>query len=216
MLYLFLGQDHPAKDAQLKKIKQEFLPAATEQFNLDILYGRELTLKNLQERLLCLPTKGTKRIILVKAAEGLREELRGFLLRYALKPYRQVILILDLEEYDRRSVFLTQLTKYAKVLRFKQRPLSDTFSLCRLISARRPAYALGVLHQLLQQGERPERILGGLRYAWEKETLPSQEMRRRLKLILNCDIEIKTGRLKPAFSLEKLVVALCHLGKPAH
>lgn len=75
----------------------------------------------------------------------------------------------------------------------------------------KPDYALRILNELLRNGERPERILGGLRYAWEREFTPGVEAKRRLKLLLNCDINIKTGKLKPNFALEKLVISLCSL-----
>ncbi len=63
--------------------------------------------------------------------------------------------------------------------------------------------------RLLENGERPERILGGLRYAVEKTTYHPLESKKRLKFLLNCDTDIKTGRLKAEFALERLVVALC-------
>jgi hypothetical protein len=63
----------------------------------------------------------------------------------------------------------------------------------------------------LQNGERPEMILGGLRSNYERNVFKPLERRKRLKLLLNCDIEIKTGRLKPELALEKLVAGLCYL-----
>jgi DNA polymerase III delta subunit len=35
------------------------------------------------------------------------------------------------------------------------------------------------------------------------------ELQRRLKLLLECDVSIKTGRLKPTLVLERLVIGLC-------
>ena len=67
------------------------------------------------------------------------------------------------------------------------------------------------LSKLLEEGERPERILGGLRYAWERDAASPLETRRRLKALLTCDIEIKTGKIKPVFALERLVIKLCGL-----
>jgi hypothetical protein len=58
------------------------------------------------------------------------------------------------------------------------------------------------------------RILGGLGYTWERDVMAPLEAKRRLKLLLNCDVEIKTGRLKPNFALEKLVISLCGAAKP--
>jgi DNA polymerase III delta subunit len=78
-----------------------------------------------------------------------------------------------------------------------------------LIESKRPDYALRTLSQLLKNGEKPERILGGLRYSFQRGPHTPLEIRKAIKLLLNCDITIKTGRLKPEFALERLVVKLC-------
>ena len=64
-VYLFIGQDSRSKDLKLKRIKEELLPAAITDFNLDVLYARELNLVELQEKLLSLPCKAEKRIIVI-------------------------------------------------------------------------------------------------------------------------------------------------------
>jgi len=216
MVYLFLGQDTFSKETQFKSLKQKFLEPNLEQFNLDVLYARELTLKGLQERLLCLPVKTAKRLILIKEAQDLKEDVRDFILKYAIKPLPQVILVLDAWQQERSNEFINRLSRYAKTLTFKTTPKVDSFTLSRSIELRRPDYALRILNQLLREGERPERILGGLRFSWERSTASPIEMRRRLKLLLNCDRDIKTGRLNPAFALEKLIIGLCGLSKPLH
>jgi len=230
--YLFIGQDSLSKDIKLKTLRQEFLKPDIEQFNLDISYARELSLKDLQEKLLCLPVSpirntaqikdGTivsngvrtkKRIIVIKDAGELKEESKEFIFNYVKKPYAWVILVLDINRQEPRDEFLSRISKYAQAYYFKETIPPDTFMLVRQIDLRRPDYALRLLSQLLQNGERPERILGGLRYAWERNLSRPLEKRKRLRLILNCDIDIKTGRLKACFALEKLVVNLCCLSK---
>lgn len=216
MVYLFVGEDPPAKDIQFKKIKQEFLSQETEDFNLDILYAKGLYLKDLQARLLCLPIKSPKRIVMLKDAQDLREELKEFIIHYVKKPHKQVVFILDFSRQEKGDRFISNLYRYSKAFRFKESIHPDAFDLSRQISMKRPDYALKILNQLLKEGEKPERILGGLRYAWEKDITPALEVKRRLKLLLNCDLDIKTGRLKPNFALEKLVLGLCGLTKPFH
>lgn len=211
MVYAFLGQDALSKDIQIKKIKEEFLAKGTEQFNFDILYARELTLDFLQEKLLFLPVKSSKRIVLIKDAQGLNKEIQEFFLKYVKEPYKHALLILDFSSSAKKDEFINAISKYVKILRFKEDVRPDTFVLSRQIESRRPDYALRILNQLLEEGEKPERILGGLRYVLEKNTVYPAQAKRKFKLLLNCDIEIKTGKLKPSFALEKLVVSLCNL-----
>lgn len=213
MVYLFLGQDSLSKDAQLKKIKEKFLTKGLEQFNSDILYAKETTLKGVQERFLCLPSAGCRRIIIIKEAEGLPKEAREFIIRYVKKPHPQIVLVLDFLRQEKKDEFINSLAGFSQVLRFKEEQLLDTFMLNRQIGLGRANFALRTLNALLKKGERPERILGGLRYAWEKGTASPLQTSKRLKLLVNCDLEIKTGRLKPSFALEKLVINLCGLTK---
>ncbi len=208
MLYLLVGGDSLSKDTQLAKIKQETLPAAAREFNFDLLHAPDLTLKKLQEKFLCLPVNSARRLIVIKEAELLRQEIKDFILRYCAKPYKGLVLVLDAQRYDYKDDFQKKLVSYVKVMRFKEELKPDAFLLARHINARRPDAALRVLSQLLEDGERSERILGGLRFAFEKEGIRDAGSRRKLKLLLACDYEIKTGKIKPVFAMEKLVVSL--------
>jgi len=218
-LYLFLGQDIVAadgssrKEATLKRIKLGFLSKPAEDFNLDILYSKELTLKGLQERLLCLPLKSAKRIIVIKDNQGLKIEVKDFILEYIKKPSAHIVLIIDINNPEFRDRFVNGLLGIAQVFRFKEPMRLDTFALGRSIDSKRTDVALGILKQLLDNGEKPEWIIGGLRSAWERNLVQPQEAKKRLKALLVCDLEIKTGRLTPGFALEKLVIGLCGLSK---
>ncbi|MFA5090575.1 MAG: hypothetical protein WC510_06065 [Candidatus Omnitrophota bacterium] len=219
MIYLFLGQDElgpdgvSRKDAALAKIKEKFLDRSIEEFNLDILYANELSLLAFQERFLSLPVGSGKRIIVIKEAHALEKEIRDFILKQAKNFPPQIMLVLDIIRHDPRDQFLREITSSAKTLSFKAAIRIDTFTLAKAIEARRPDHALRVLNQLLDNGEKPERILGGLRYSWGRDYSYPLETRRRMKLLLSCDLEIKTGKLKPFFALEKAVVSLCSLPK---
>ncbi len=216
MVYLFIGKDSPAKDIALKQIKSEALPRGLEQFNLDLLYAGDLSLRSLQEKLLAIPTEFSKRVIVIRNAGELKKELEAFILVWSKEQSQKIILVLDIEEQSGKENFIRNIGKYAKITRFKEPVPINTFSLGRQIEERRPDNALKTLSQLIKDGERPERILGGLRYSLENNVQDVKGLRRRLKLLLNCDIEIKTGKLKPVFALEKLVVNLCALSQPFH
>ena len=216
MVYLFLGQDSLSKDIQLRQIKEQSLAKNVEQFNLDTIYARELDLKGLQEKFLLLPVNNPKRMIVIKDAQLLKDECRRFIIDYAKDPDNRLDLVLDVDKYELRDGFINELSRYAKTVRFREEPKVDAFVLSRAIEMKKPDQALRLLAQLLRDGERPERILGGLRFAWERSVNYPQEAKRRLKLLLACDIDIKTGKLKPDFALEKLVIGLCGAGKPLH
>jgi len=208
-VYLFVGQDNLSKSAQVEKLKNQFSSPRLKDFNLDILYAKDLDLEGLQEKLLYLPLKTEKRIILIRDAAKLKETVKEFILLYLKHPHPTIILIFDSETHSPKDAFLNSIARYAQVYRFKEAIRIDAFTLSRAIDSGKPAYALRVLSQLLRNQEKPERILGGLRYAWENNNLAPLQARRRMKLLLNCDLAIKTGKLKAGFALEKLVVDLC-------
>ncbi len=211
MVYLFIGQDSPAKDIALKRIKEKSLPKGLEQFNFDLLYAEELTLKALQEKLLGLPVKSPNRVLAIKNSEELKKEVEDFIIEWSKAKKQNIILVLDLDQQGKKEHFIKSISKYGEVVRFKETVALNTFTLGRQIEERRADSALNILSQLIKDGERPERILGGLRYSLEHNMKNAAGLRRRIKLLLNCDIEIKTGKLKPVFALEKLVVNLCAL-----
>ena len=214
MVYLLIGQDIQAKEIQLQKIKQEFLPKELQDFNSDTLYAKEVTLKEIQERLLSIPLKSAVRIVVIKDAQSLDEASRDFLSAYCKAARKELILILDFERYDYRDKFIKDMSACATITRCRETVNPDAFALARQIESKKADPALRLLNQLLNNGEAPERILGALRYAWEKQNMGGQESRRWLKQLLACDIEIKTGRLKPACALEKLIVSLCCFTQP--
>ena len=208
LVYLLVGQESQFCDQLITEIKEEFLPKAFRDFNLDRLYAKGLRLEDIQEKILCLPFKSKKRILIIRNAQQLSPGAKKFLMDYVRGPQPHIILILEIEKRDPRDEFVNSVLKYAKSF-VKEEPRLDAFTLAYQIDSRKPALALKVLHQLLEKGERPERILGGLRYSWENRVPNPLETRKRLKALLACDIDIKTGRLKADFALEKLVVYLC-------
>jgi len=214
-VYLFAGEEPLSKDAALRRLIQENLTPELEKFNLDILYAKELKLEGLQEKFLCLPVKAKKRIIVIKCAEALKSEVKEFILRSVRQPAGHLLLVIDVNRMDADDKFTRALSRYAQVSRFREKFIADTFGLGRAIESRKPDEALRILNNLLENGKKPEWILGGLRYVFQKDTLSPPKRKSRLKLLLACDVDIKTGRATPDFAMERLVVKLSCLGKPS-
>ena len=210
-LYLLIGEDSFSKGAALNELKRKFLGKDIEQFNLDITYAKDTSLFDLQEKILSIPVKSQKRIIIIKDASSLKEDIKAFISKYATKPHPRVVLILDFVHSDPKDKFVNAISRFASVSRFKEEPQLDTFALSRQIELKKTDYALRILNQLLDKGEKAERIMGGLRYSWERSSANQVESKRRMKALLACDIDIKTGKLKDSFALERLIVRLCGL-----
>ncbi|MDD4940328.1 MAG: hypothetical protein PHS64_07745 [Candidatus Omnitrophica bacterium] len=208
-IYLVTGQDAPAKDKVLSEIKAQYLSADTAQFDLDILYARDINLKGLQERLLYHAASSGRRIVVIKQAGALKKDCKEYLERYARSPDPGVILVIDMAEFDRKDRFCAAMAACAAVRQFRQDAYSSAFGLVDEIRAGRTAHSLKLLHQLLKKGQKPEMILGALRAGLTRNQTNIGLMRRLNRSLLECDLLIKTSGLKPSFALERLVVSLC-------
>ena len=98
MIYLFIGADPASKDIRLAKLKEELSLGRRTCFNYDLLYAQELTLKSFQEKCACLAVGVQQRLILVRDALTLRQEIKDYLLQYARKPFKGLVLVLDVVE----------------------------------------------------------------------------------------------------------------------
>jgi DNA polymerase III delta subunit len=215
-VYLFLGQDildqenSSLKEKELNKLKAG-IPRQIRDFNLDILHcnDRDFSLNILQEKLLFMGSGDCGRMVVVRNLGEAKPEVKDFISGYVRNPPPGIILVLDIEKVDRKSAFIEDISRYAQVRRFRIEAQSSTFVLSRLIETRKSGEALKVLHQLLDSGEKPERIMGALRASWMRYPADPLSLKRMLKTLLQCDLDIKTGKIKPVFALEKLIVKLC-------
>ena len=186
MSYLFIGEDEFSKDIKLEKIKQEFFPPRLECFNFEILYSRDLNLKTLQEKLLLLPInpvrkdfskaaglsngiKPSRRLILIKDILRLSSDIKKYLLKFLNKPFSHICLVLDTRHIDAQDQFLNQISRLVKVLNFSRSSQINAFTISRQIRDKRIKPAMRLLRQLLLQGEKPEKILGAIRYEVAQE-----------------------------------------------
>jgi len=209
MVYLFVGQDYRSKNIRLEKIKRQFFSKDLEYLNYDVFFAEELKLLQLQEALKRLPQKAKKRIVLIRDAEFLKKELKEYIISYVKKPIPSCILILDFRQFDERDAFIKSILEYVNKFTFLSQEILDTFKLSKEIERRRIYPALKILHNLILEGTDPEMILGGLRYSWQNSFLSTQEKKKRLSLLLDADLSIKTGKLDPLLALERLIFCLC-------
>jgi len=212
-VYLFLGQDSFSKDKVLNSLKEKSLQQSTQDFNYDVLHAqdRDLTLNKLQEKLLFLPAGSKLRMVVLKNCQAAKADIKDFLAGYVKNPRQDIILILDSERDDPKDLFLRGIQQYCSIVHFQQERLKTVFDLGRCIELRKADFSLRVLHELLSNGQKPEQIMGGLRASLARAASEPETLKKRIKLLLACDLEIKTGRIKPVFALERLVVALCGL-----
>lgn len=220
MLYLFAGEDESAKQEKINSLKNQLLSKGFEDFNCESFYAKELNLSQLKEALSRLPLESPKRIIIIKDAFKLKDELKDYLAAQAQRLPEDLILILDAAAVPKdEAAFFNKISRQAKVVSFKAREKIDAFGLARVIERKDASLALNLLADLLKNGEKPERILGALRYRFVKnDSFPAgmadpslEDKKEKVGLLMEADFNLKTGKVKPEFALEVLVVKLCGL-----
>jgi DNA polymerase III delta subunit len=105
------------------------------------------------------------------------------------------------------------LEPFVKKIIFRTTRKLGVFDLTEAIVEGKPTTALRILNTLLNNKEKPHSILGGLFWQWEniKDRLSLERFRQGLKLLLDTDIRIKTGKLDEGFALELVIIRLSYL-----
>ncbi|MBL7197498.1 MAG: hypothetical protein ISS47_05325 [Candidatus Omnitrophica bacterium] len=214
MVYLFVGIDEISKERKIRRIKQENFQGKENSFDYELFYADTIDRLKLIDSLNRLPLQAKKRIVVIKQVEKFSPANRKILLSFIKTPHNYNILILDTEISDlKNNKFVLDISRYAKIFNFKKERLLTVFDLADAIVKKNTAIALKILFQLISKGERPHRLLGALSWKWNKiqEFLTNEEFKKGLRLFFETDVNIKSGRLKPNFALELLVIKLCDL-----
>jgi DNA polymerase III delta subunit len=214
--YLFLGEDEIEKKNKIEAIKERFLDKDFKSIDFEVVYAdnKDLSAPKFSEILSYLPSNPSKkRIVLIKKIEALKEENRQVLFKYLKNNSELVILLLDTGGIDKEDPFLKELTPYVKKIELKNTEKTNAFDLARAITSHNPTRALNILHRLLNNREQPHIILGALLWQWDmsKEKLSLEQFKQGLKLLLDTDLRIKTGRLDGKLALEMVVIRLSYL-----
>jgi len=220
MFYLFIGEDESAKRDKINSLKSELLEKGFEDFNCESFYAKELTLPLFKEALSRLPLESPQRIVVIKDVFKLKDELKDYLAAQIEKLPEDLILILESAVIPKtESAFVNKISRYGKVIPFKAKEKIDAFGLARAIERKDASSALNLLVDLFRNGEKPEMILGALRHRFVKsdsfssatDNLKLKEKKEKVGLLMEADLNLKTGKVKPEFALEVLVVKLCGL-----
>jgi DNA polymerase III delta subunit len=99
---------------------------------------------------------------------------------------------------DSNDAFVKEIEPYVKKLVSRIDKKLGVFDLTQAIVSRQTTRALNILNTLLVNREKPQSILGAIFWQWEKgkDSLNLDKFRQGLKLLLDTDIKIKTGKLE--------------------
>jgi len=211
MIYLFLGDDLPAKDIKITEIKNKLFKNSQEAlaFDFDNLDVKELGGDALKKAFLTLPVIAPHRLIVLRQIHKLKSDDIQVLINFCKKPATHCDVILESSENMLKGE-LKDLPLYAKGVVLGKPEGPNVFDMTKLITAHRSGDALKMLDGFYRENVHPLQIMGALVWYWGKEgkSLGKERFARGLKALEEADLNIKRSRLDPQYAVEKLVVEL--------
>ena len=211
MIYLLLGTNTAAKDQALTELKKKiFTSSDALLFDYEVLYGDKIAADKFKQSLLTLPALGDKRLVVIRMAEKLNAQNKKILLEIAGTKESRIDYVMETEETDLKTEFWKQLSRGASILTTSSARDITVFDITNAMAARNPSGALNVLYDLLERGDHPLQLMGGLVWFWgkSKPRLSRQRYREGLVALKEADMNIKRSRLKSEHALELLIVKL--------
>lgn len=211
MIYILFGENQQAKDQKIKSLKDSYLKSSDEKkLDLESLDANKLNSEIFKQALISLPALSKQRVVFVYQCEKLNDHNKELILEFSLSGNESVVLILDFATLDQRTGFSKQLLKTGESFNFSQKEEKNVFAMTREMEAGRTAQALKVMHELIDNGDHPLKLMGGLIWFWgqNKNRLGKERFKKGLLEIQEADINIKRSRLKPEESMEICVTKL--------
>lgn len=221
-VFIFLGSDELQKQKKIETLQKNIFPPSLKDLNYTVFYGddKQLRPQDLKEALVCFPTGGAKkRLLLIRMAHKLNRANQACLLKELQEQQNKNVVILDVPQVQDTQEFVDAFIKIgAEVIRFKSEVSTNIFDLGRSIISREPQAALKILSRLLTDREKAEKILGVIFWQWEhsysRKRITEEAYKKGVKLILEADKRLKSSSSAYARStliLEALVVKLAYL-----
>ncbi len=209
--YLLSGEDSLAKDQKIEDIKSKvLLTKEAKEFDCEILYSHKLNAEVLKKSLIAIPAVASQRVVVIHNIQKLNQHNQDIILKYLEANYSHLVLILSNDSAEAKNNFIKQLTPLVKVLRFSKGKKKKVFDLTDEMFKNNGTKALEVLHDLIDEGNHPLQLMGGLIWYWgkEKSKLSAESFEKGLQRMQEADLNIKRNRLKPSEAMEVLVIQL--------
>ncbi|MEW5894857.1 MAG: hypothetical protein AB1650_03720 [Candidatus Omnitrophota bacterium] len=214
MHYLILGEDSKAKDEIISSLRKKLLSSNDAlKFDCDVLYAGHLSSEDLKKSLLALPAVAKARVVILHEGENLKPPQKEILKSFFASDQKSAVLVLE-AELSSQDKFIQEISRYAEIKEFGVKQKENIFAVTRMMQSGRYAGALSVLHEILDNGQHPLQIMGGLVWFWgnkAKQKISGESFEKGLLYLQEADLNIKRSKLPPECALELLIAKLCVL-----
>ena len=214
MVYLCIGDDHVNKNTKIEGLKKEFLSSLDScQFDYDSVSASKLDPFLLKEMLNRLPLIASKRFVVIRNIEKLKEAGEKILSGFIKENPPHIVLILECEEANLEKNFFKEITAYVKILNLSGKKPPTVFDITNALSRKDLKQALSVLGVLISEGIHPLQILGGVIWYWKKirPRLSQENFCKGIVVLEDADLNIKRSRLEPQTAVETAIVKMASL-----
>lgn len=218
MHYLLLGTDTSLKDTQLQKIKRDIFPDG-DSFRMDCeaLDGFKLPEEKLKIALLSLPALAERRLVIVRHAERLSKENLELLEDFFKAGHNNASVVLDAATWDSKSEVRKNILLAVRTIGREDAAGDNVFDMMDLLGRGDSVRALRVLKEISDRDGEPEKVLGGMLWAWSnkiKPRVPPAKYKKGLLILQEADHQLKRVRFpERGYALEIALVKLSCLLK---
>ncbi|MEI6438332.1 MAG: hypothetical protein WCO69_06265 [Candidatus Omnitrophota bacterium] len=219
MDYLIYGPDLKLRDKALADIKKAVLPSfEASRLDHETLDGNKLTSEKLKIALFSMPAVAPQRLVHVQHAEKLPKETLEWLLLFLKEEHANVVLVLEADVWDATTKLRGEVTRFLKVAGVDAPLPFSVFNLMEAVASGNSAAALRGLKRLYISDEAPEKLLGGMVWAWSNKTkarVSAEVYKKGLLVLQEADMALKRSRFPDRENaLEIAVVKLSLFVKP--
>ena len=218
MHYLLLGTDTSLKDTQLQKIKRDIFPDG-DSFRMDCetVDGFKLSPEKFKIALMSLPALAERRLIIVRHAERLSKENLELLAEFLKAGHAHASVVLDAVTWEAKSEVRKNILHAVRTIGREDAAGANVFDMMDLVGRGDTSRALKILHEILERDEEPERVLGGILWAWSNKVKPrvqAPKYEKGLLILQEADYQLKRVRFpERGYALEIALVKLSSLIK---
>lgn len=210
MVYLFLGEGFEVKEQKIFALRKKILNSADgEKFDFDQLNGAKLDPAEFKKSLMSLPVVSKQRIVLLRNIHKLSTHNQTLLLDFADSNESSCVVICDCPAASQKG-FLKKLAQKSKVTDTGTAKKLNVFDMTRSIERHQTRDALKTLSILLDDGNHPLQIMGGLVWFWgrNKNKMSALNFQKGLRELQKADLNIKRSKVQPNHAVEILVTKL--------
>ncbi len=215
MHYLLLGTDHQKKSREIRALRDALLPGPdAREFDYSALYGHKLSAKELKETLIQLPALAAQRLVVLFEAHKLDAQALEILAEFLQLDQAATAVVVESDAWGRSAAAVKKLAAHVTIQGDAVEVKGNVFDVTTCVARGQAAGAVASLRALLERGDRPLLLMGGIVWFWGNKArgrVSSAAFEKGLQYLQEADVWMKRTKIQSEYALEVLVTKLSAL-----